>query len=111
MRRFFSYGPLNTKVNYYAPRQQLIERTLTRLVGEVPEEGGHYITVWPPRQTGKSWLMQQILLKLRQHERFDVVKVNLEHLKFEQQVGEIINTVAEEVGKGLKKSITGITTG
>ena len=57
MRRFSSYGPVNPKLHYYAPRKELIEKAYTTLVGENPEEGGHYITVWAPRQYGKTWIM------------------------------------------------------
>ncbi len=71
MRRFWSYGPVNSKLHYYAPREELVDRAYGSLVGDNPDEGGHYITVWAPRQTGKSWLMQQ-------KPRFDVLKINLE---------------------------------
>jgi hypothetical protein len=54
MRRFSSYGPINTKLHYYAPRKELIAGAITQLMGENPSEGGHYITVWAPRQTGKT---------------------------------------------------------
>ena len=73
MRRFVSYGPINTKLHYYAPRVELINRAYNHLVGENPGEGGHYITVWAPRQTGKTWVMRQILLKLQQDPRFHTV--------------------------------------
>ncbi len=49
MRRFSSYGPINPKLHYYVPRQALVDQAVTHLVGEVPDEGGHYITVWAPR--------------------------------------------------------------
>ncbi|MCP4138164.1 MAG: AAA family ATPase, partial [bacterium] len=105
MRRFSSYGPVNTKLNYYAPRQELIEKAYTQLVGEDPEEGGHYITVWAPRQTGKSWLMQRILFKLQADERFDVVKVNLEHLKIENDISKILISIGKRITKKLNKKI------
>ncbi|NIM11636.1 MAG: AAA family ATPase, partial [Candidatus Aminicenantes bacterium] len=110
MRRFSSYGPLNTKSHYYAPRKELITKAFFQLIGENPEEGGHYITVWAPRQTGKSWLMQQILLKLQQEARFDVVVLSLESLKDEENVNDIINTIAEEIGDRLGKPFTGVHT-
>ncbi len=84
MRKFSSYGSVNTKLNYYAPRKELSERTYTQLIGEDPDEGGHYITVWGPRQTGKTWIMQQTLFRLQKDERFDAVKINLQ-IKTEQQ--------------------------
>jgi hypothetical protein len=77
-------------------------------MGENPAEGGHYITVWAPRQTGKTWLMQQILFRLKQNPRFDVIKINLENLKDEPDVRLIINTITEEIAEGLNKDFTGI---
>jgi hypothetical protein len=108
MRRFHSYGPINIKLHYYVSRNELIEKVYTNLVGENPAEGGHYCTVWAPRQTGKTWIMQQILLRLKKDPRFHVLKLNLEILEDENDVGVIISTIAEEIGKGLNKNFTGI---
>ncbi len=109
MRRFFSYGSINPKLHYYAPRQELIKRAYTQLMGEDDAEGGHYITVWAPRQTGKTWVMQQILFLLQEDPRFNVLKINLEILKTETKVETIINVIARKIGEGLGKEITDIT--
>ncbi len=72
MRKFCSYGPIDTDLHYYVPRQALVDFAYQQLLGENPEKGGHYITVWAPRQRGKTWVMQQVM------ERFqasDVVEV------------------------------------
>ena len=82
-RTFSSYGPVSTASNYFVPRTELVERAVMQLVGENPEEGGHYFTVWGPRQTGKSWVTRQALFRLREDPRFHVAKVNL-------QVGDIL---------------------
>ncbi len=103
MRRFFSYGQINTRQHYYAPRKELIDKAYTQLMGEYPEEGGHYITVWAPRQTGKSWTMQQILFRLRKDERYDVLKFGLEHLKRQNDVDRIARSIALEILTSLKK--------
>ncbi|HLP48022.1 MAG TPA: ATP-binding protein, partial [Candidatus Kapabacteria bacterium] len=110
MRRFNSYGPINTNLHYYAPRKELIAGAFTQLVGENPSEGGHYITVWAPRQTGKTWVMQEILFQLKKDPFFDVLKINLENLKNETDVGTIIGAICEEIGAGLNKTFTGINT-
>ena len=52
MRKFCSYGPVDTDLHYYVPRTELIEQALLQLRGEDPKKSGHYITVWAPRQTG-----------------------------------------------------------
>ncbi|MCP4133686.1 MAG: AAA family ATPase, partial [bacterium] len=110
MRKFSSYGPINTKLHYYAPRQELIDNAYIQLVGENPEEGGHYMTVWAPRQTGKTWVMQQVFFRLETDERFDVVKINLDHLKMEEDVSKILisigNTIAEKLNKKIVKTDT-----
>lgn len=59
MRRFHSYGPVDCRYHFCVDRQALVERCMDQLVG-VPDEGGHYFTIWAPRQTGKTWLMRQM---------------------------------------------------
>ncbi|MCP4152963.1 MAG: hypothetical protein GY757_34845, partial [bacterium] len=74
MRRFTSYGPVDYVQHYYVPREALIEKAYNQLIGFNPQRSGHYFTVWAPRQAGKTWVMQQILYKLRKdHPRFDVL--------------------------------------
>lgn len=104
MRRFSSYGQIDTDLHYYAPRQELIDHAYTQLMGEYPDKGGHYITVWAPRQTGKSWVMQQILFRLRADERYDVLKISVEHLKMETDVNSIVQAIAQEILHGLQKT-------
>jgi hypothetical protein len=108
MRRFHSYGPINIKLHYYAPRTALIEIAYTNLVGETPAEGGHYFTVWAPRQTGKTWVMQQILLRLKKDPRFHILKLNLEILKDKEKVSDIIRIIARKIGEGVNKDFNGI---
>ncbi len=97
MRRFSSYGPINTKLHYYAPREEILDFAQRQLVGDNPEDGGHYITVWAPRQTGKTWTLNNIFNKLRSDERFDVVKVELEVLKTETDVGTVLSYIENDI--------------
>ncbi|MCP4399407.1 MAG: hypothetical protein GY801_19170, partial [bacterium] len=110
MRTFSSYGPISTTTNYYAPRTALIDVAHFQLVGEEPEEGGHYITVWAPRQAGKSWLMQRVLFRLFEQPEFDVMKLNLENLKQETDVLLILNDIARQIREGLNKEVTPLHT-
>ncbi len=64
MRKFHSYEHINPNIHYYVPREELIERACQNLLGEEPQEGGHYITVWGPRQSGKTWVMRQAVRRL-----------------------------------------------
>jgi len=59
MRRFHSYGPVDCEEHFCVPRQELIARCTEQLIGR-PGKGGHYFTIWAPRQTGKTWLMRQV---------------------------------------------------
>ncbi len=79
MRRFHSYGPVNCKHHFCVPRQELVEQCTQQLIGH-PEEGGHYFTIWAPRQTGKTWLMRQVAQKIQaEHgEQFMVGKLSMQ---------------------------------
>jgi hypothetical protein len=72
MRKFCSYGSVDKDLHYYVPRQELVDRACAQLVGENPDKNGHYITVWAPRQRGKSWVMQQVVQRLRAQDEFEV---------------------------------------
>ena len=106
MRKFSSYGPVNTNLHYYVPRQELVDRACQQLIGEEPDEGGHYITVWAPRQRGKTWVMREVLWRLQKDERFDVLKLNLEHLKRTTDVDRIVQKIAQEIAEALDLDIT-----
>jgi len=77
-RKFSSYGPVDKSIEYYAPREELVQKAIMQLRGENPEKGGHYFTVWAPRQAGKSWSLREALWQLQQDDRFYTVKVNLQ---------------------------------
>lgn len=81
MRKFCSYGPVDTDLHYYVPRQGLVDFATHQLLGENPEKGGHYITVWAPRQRGKSWVMQQVLERIRAGKDFEVGYLVLQSAK------------------------------
>ncbi len=97
MRRFSSYGPLDVSRHYYAPREELIEKVYISLVGDEPGSTGHYITVWAPRQCGKTWIMLQVLAKLDQLDDVDAVKVDLEHLRTETDIDRTVTAIGEEI--------------
>ncbi|MCP4218995.1 MAG: hypothetical protein GY765_30455, partial [bacterium] len=84
MRRFSSYGPTDADLHYYAQREELIEKAYAQLVGEVPSKGGHYITVWAPRQTGKTWVMRQTVRKIKQSGGYETALISLESVKKEK---------------------------
>ena len=73
MRRFYSYGPVDCKRHFCVPRTELVEHCLASLIGD-PAERGHYFTIWAPRQTGKTWLMRQVIREIteRYHDHFTI---------------------------------------
>ncbi len=100
MRKFSSYGPVSTKLHYYVPRKELIEQALGQLLGQDFDKGGHYITVWAPRQAGKTWVMRETFLKLQKQPRFETVALSLQHLKTTNDVDRVARKIAQElIGK------------
>lgn len=100
MRRFSSYGTVNERSDYYVPRTALIDRALHELVGDENRDGG-YITVWAPRQRGKTTLMHGVLRQLRQREDFHVVSESMEHLNGEGVLAAataIADAIASQIG-------------
>ncbi|MEM7133015.1 MAG: AAA-like domain-containing protein [Chloroflexota bacterium] len=81
MRKFSSYGPIQTNRHYHAPRTSLVKSAQLELTGEYPDEGGHYITVWAPRQTGKSWVMLEVVQQLKKEDTFEVAMINFQSAK------------------------------
>ena len=82
MRTFFSYGPVDCEQHFCVPRHELIERCLHSIIGD-PAKGGHYFTIWAPRQSGKTWLMRQVKERMTQHhaEQFAIHHFSLGNLR------------------------------
>ncbi|MEN8220373.1 MAG: hypothetical protein ABFS56_29310 [Pseudomonadota bacterium] len=82
MRHFHSYGPVDCQEHFCVQRQALVAQGVEQLIGK-PEKGGHYFTIWAPRQTGKTWLMRQIEQVISQQypEDFTVFNFSLGRLR------------------------------
>ncbi len=63
MRQFSSYGPVDPQQHFCVPRRELVDQCINQLVGE-PDKSGHYFTIWAARQTGKTWLIRQVLQEI-----------------------------------------------
>ena len=72
-RKFSSYGPVDTEMNYFVPRTELIDKIVQQLIGENPNKNGHYFTVWAPRQTGKTWAIIHSRARISKDPRFYAV--------------------------------------
>ncbi len=103
MRKFFSYGPPDIEENYYAPRKELLDTLYHSLTGDNSQKGGHYFTVWAPRQTGKTWCLNMVRYRLAAERRFDVVKISLEDLKTQTDSVQVIKLIVNEIFKQLEK--------
>jgi hypothetical protein len=81
MRHFSSYGPVDPRFNFAVERRELVERCVEPLVGE-PGDGGHYFTIWAPRQAGKTWLMRRAIeeIRARYGERFVVGTMSMQRI-------------------------------
>ncbi len=108
MRKFSSYGPIDQEVHYYVPRQELIDGAIQQLLGDNPNKGGHYITVWGSRQTGKTWIMREVVLTLKRESQFDVIILPLQHLYNITDVNQVAQILARKLIKqlNLKKELT-----
>ena len=109
MRTFVSYGPVDTQLHYYAPRTELIDLAYHQLIGEAPEVSGHYITVWAPRQTGKTWVMQQAVARLQAEGQFEVALINLQSTKTERTAEGVWQTFIQELTDWFGRSFPSIT--
>lgn len=108
MRRFSSYGPIDTDLQYYASRQELIESGCSYLLGDDPQKGGQYITVWAPRQSGKTWVMQQVRLRLSQNSSYDVGIINLQSARNADTEAEVLDILVARLRSWFKKDFPDI---
>jgi len=97
MRRFSSYGPVSKESNYFVPRKELLQMAYTYLTGENPAEGGHYITVWAPRQTGKSSLLRDLYWDVMKDDNYFVANIDIQHLRDIQDSVRCMNTILERI--------------
>ncbi|WP_069470594.1 AAA-like domain-containing protein [Candidatus Marithrix sp. Canyon 246] len=95
MRNFSSYGSPDKNTDYYVPREALISNAIKQL------NSGHYITVWAPRQTGKTWIMQEAISRIEQEGQFDVVLLSLQFLYEEKDADIVAQLLAQELIKQL----------
>ncbi|QTA83437.1 AAA ATPase-like domain-containing protein [Desulfonema limicola] len=85
MRRFHSYGPVDCEEHFCIQRKELIDQCFKQLIGH-PEKGGHYFTIWSPRQCGKTWLMRQVKKEIEKQypEKFVIGMMSMQGIVLEQ---------------------------
>ncbi len=84
MRHFFSYGPVDCEEHFCVSRDHLIQQCTSQLIDK-PDKGGHYFTIWAPRQTGKTWLMRQVTQRIRADygDRFQIGNLSMQGIILE----------------------------
>jgi Holliday junction resolvase-like predicted endonuclease len=97
MRKFSSYGPINRKIHYYAPREGLIQQAMNQLIGDDIDEGGHYITIWAPRQTGKTWIMQQVVRQIYGEGDFEIAIISLQSANIAETDDEVLEIFIDKL--------------
>ncbi|MEM7533057.1 MAG: AAA-like domain-containing protein [Chloroflexota bacterium] len=97
MRNFISYGPVDKELHYYAPRVELIDYAQNQLLGKNPTKGGHYITVWAPRQTGKSWVMLEVVQQLKAEGNFDTAIISLQSAKTDTEERYVLEVFVNQL--------------
>jgi hypothetical protein len=105
MRNFSSYGLIETNHHYYAPRENLRTSTIKQLTGD---QGGHYITIWAPRQTGKSTLMHQVVEQIKKNNDFEVGMISLQSAKNDKTDEEVFKTLLYELSITFNRSFAPI---
>jgi hypothetical protein len=109
MRKFTSYEAVNTKLHYYALREELIDRAYDHLLGEDPTESGHYITVWAPRQSGKTWLMRQVVERIKARDDFEVAILTMQSGKTVKTDKGILGLLLDKLRSWFGRELPDIT--
>jgi len=105
MRKFSSYGPITASLHYYVPRTELIEFATQQLLGENFNDGGHYITVWAPRQRGKTWIMQNAMWRLQTDGRVEVIALSLQQMKGLDTAEQLLPALSQEIFSNLGREV------
>lgn len=72
-------------------------------MGDRREKGGHYITVWAPRQTGKTWVMQQVIARLKQSDEFELAILSMQSAKSIKSAEEILNLLVDNLARWFQR--------
>lgn len=79
MRTFNTSGPIDLSQHFGVPRTELVKQYVRHMIGDT-ETGGDYLTLWAPRQTGKTSLMYLIEQEVARHhsDQFAVCIISFE---------------------------------
>ena len=112
MKKFHSYGPVDSKCHYCADRKELVESCTNQLIGS-PHEPGHYFTIWAPRQSGKTWLLRQSVRQIKKlyADTFTVAEISIQGYVFdrdEDAVEAFLEYFQKELERELDFAVPGL---
>jgi len=70
MREFNTSGPNNPDIHFTVMREALLQKTLGQIIRPDDPKGGRYITLYAPRQTGKTTLVEQLMKRMDRQQFF-----------------------------------------
>jgi hypothetical protein len=111
MRQWSSYGPVDPSREFCVERRALVERCVSNLVGD-PDKGGHFFTMWAPRQTGKTWLMRRAVAEIRARygDRFAVGALSMQGLLGDDDGADVFfSTVPRQFRDGFSLDVAAPT--
>ncbi|MEM7531861.1 MAG: hypothetical protein AAF639_06790, partial [Chloroflexota bacterium] len=65
--------------------------------------GGHYITVWAPRQTGKSWTTRQVIKQVRAEGAFEIGVISLQSAKTINDEQSVLELFVDRLGQSFRR--------
>jgi predicted AAA+ superfamily ATPase len=77
-------------------------------VGEYPDEDGHYITVWAPRQCGKTWVMQEVKEAIKKTDQYEIGIISMQRVKKEQNEKKVLSIFIKKLNQAFEKSLPDI---
>ncbi len=107
-RRFTSYAAIDKTVHYYAPREALLEHVYQTLLGDNPSQMGHYVTVWGPRQSGKTWVMREVKDRIAAEGQFEVAILSLQTTKLITDEVEILAVLVDQLSYWFERDLPAI---
>jgi len=109
VRKFSSYGPVDKDQHFYVPRSDLVNAAASQLTGETQGRGGRYVTVWAPRQCGKTWIMREVVEKISQKGEFDVAIISMQSAKTETLDEGVLDLFVTKLEEWFDRSLPKIT--
>ncbi|MBF0224891.1 MAG: AAA-like domain-containing protein [Desulfobacterales bacterium] len=109
MRRFSSYGPVDSSENFCIKRAELVQRCTSQMIGNIDKKG-HYFTIWAPRQAGKTWIMRKVKeeIELKHSDKFVVGTMSMQGIviKKDEREETLLNKIPQLIWETFKYEIS-----